>query len=391
MFVDVFTMGNEATFLDWNRDNIFINLIQAEDHLRNLDDRVAPRGEFLSCVSKHLAYVQGESLEAVSHCLVTEGKGCGENYQKIADASRQLRKQIQSDKIDPYDAILEVRRIRQMFEQLNPGFDTSKCLSCGSFSEEDVARLESVANHTPDIPVLEEKMLGEALSTLAKRENVPVPRLVLDPTCNNPNKGSYVDKTITMCKGSGSLHVITHEFSHYLDDLHGKPVDEEKAEHYADAVTRKSLNAYSSNDNVRSFRMAFASKAAVKETTTIYGSQLATVGVAQLNNYLDGNYAGAVMGQDPSIAVDSGIAIVGAVGSLKLKAPWNMVSGIIGGYCLADLANRLIQKYVAPATARVATVANTVNLMGRAGSTPNGTIRSVPAAPAISKFQLVSN
>lgn len=123
---------SDAKFLEWNKDNIFCNLIQAEYHLGELESDLASRGEFLSCVSKHLAYVEGESSEAVSHSLMVEGLERSQEYAKIRNETRNLRKSIQRGEVSAEEGIREVRRIRHMFERLNPAFDTSQCRSCGT-------------------------------------------------------------------------------------------------------------------------------------------------------------------------------------------------------------------------------------------------------------------
>ena len=122
---------SDAKFLEWNRDNIFCNLIQAEYHLGELGSDFAGRAEFLTCVTKHLAYVEGESAEAVSHSLMVEGTAKSQEYARIRDEARSLRKKIQRSEISTEDGIRNVRRIRHIFEKLNPLYDTDQCEACG--------------------------------------------------------------------------------------------------------------------------------------------------------------------------------------------------------------------------------------------------------------------
>lgn len=122
---------SDAKFLEWNKDNIFCNLIQAEYHLGELGSDFASRAEFLTCVTKHLAYVEGESSEAVSHSLMVEGPEKSQEYARIRDETRNLRKRIQKGEITTEESIKEVRRIRHIFEKLNPLYDTSQCQACG--------------------------------------------------------------------------------------------------------------------------------------------------------------------------------------------------------------------------------------------------------------------
>lgn len=125
-------LGSESKFLDYNRDNIFISLVQAEGHFRNLESGAAGRGEFMSCISKHLAYAEGEAEEAVSHSLIVEGSERSRDYATIREEARTLRKRIQGGGVTAEEGIREIRRIRSLFERVNPHFDTGKCRSCGN-------------------------------------------------------------------------------------------------------------------------------------------------------------------------------------------------------------------------------------------------------------------
>lgn len=124
----------EAGFLEFNRDGIFINFIQAEGHLRNVSpDKEYNEGDW-SCIVKHLADAEGHADEAVSHSLVIEGAMSSIFYQSLRDKIRNLRKAIQGG-VNPSAAILALRNVRRSFESKNPTFDISKCKSCGLTEE----------------------------------------------------------------------------------------------------------------------------------------------------------------------------------------------------------------------------------------------------------------
>ena len=117
----------EETFLDYNIDNIFINLIQAETHLKNLDESEYKEG-YLSCLNKHLAEVEGEASEAITHSFLVNPEK-SEAFKEIRNQAHKIRKSLKHS----VPSILEVRNLRKIVEQINPGYDTSNCKAC-SFS-----------------------------------------------------------------------------------------------------------------------------------------------------------------------------------------------------------------------------------------------------------------
>ena len=123
----------EKYFLDYNKDNIATDLIQAEVHFRKLKEtgQTDSRGH-ANCGVKHLLHSEGESGEATSHALVVEGAGSSHNFRNLADNIRQFRKKLQTGNVSPDDGILAIRKLRSQFESFNPEYDVSKCKSCGS-------------------------------------------------------------------------------------------------------------------------------------------------------------------------------------------------------------------------------------------------------------------
>lgn len=116
----------EIYFLDYNKDNIFSNLIQAEDHLK----KVTHPG-FSQCVLKHLIFAEAEADEAIAHSMVAEPDKTN-LFKELRNSLSSLRKTIQTGIFDPDEAIIETRKIRRKFENFNKEFDISKCNACGT-------------------------------------------------------------------------------------------------------------------------------------------------------------------------------------------------------------------------------------------------------------------
>jgi len=120
----------EQYFLNYNRDNIFINLNQSEDHFKNLKTSDTEKGH-LNCVVKHLAIAEGEANEAISHALVAEGLEQSQNYERLRDGIRQFRRKLQDSQVGMEEGILAVRDLRNQLAEHNPEYDVSKCRACG--------------------------------------------------------------------------------------------------------------------------------------------------------------------------------------------------------------------------------------------------------------------
>lgn len=116
----------EERFLDYNNDNIFMNLLQLETHLRNLDDLQTDESQ-VSCLAKHLAEAEGEASEAISHSATIAPKNTA-TYRKIKEKLFELRKNLPS--YSPNGAILKVREIRKIVEKVVPAFNTENCTAC---------------------------------------------------------------------------------------------------------------------------------------------------------------------------------------------------------------------------------------------------------------------
>ena len=122
--------GKEAYYLQYNKDEIFKNLLAAESHLKTVEDQPAGDNGFMNCVVKHLADAEQHSDEAISHSLVAANEEKSENFKYISSCLKETRHMIQAGQLSPAQAIVNVRSIRQSFEKSNPEFDISKCTAC---------------------------------------------------------------------------------------------------------------------------------------------------------------------------------------------------------------------------------------------------------------------
>jgi len=336
--------GKEDYFLNFNKDEIFKNLIAVEGHFRN----VKPGFESgdLACIVKHLADIEGHADEAISHSLIAEGKDVSAKYQQLRDMVREFRHKIQKNEITPEEGIKKTRELRAFFESFNPSYDVSKCTTCGDVEEtikklnEILTKIEKPKTTLKDI---EESMARRVIAALSQKYNVPPPKLEIVEDCHDPSFGLYIDGTIRVCRGGISAHVLAHEFAHYMQDKLGKPLDEVEAERFALEVinrkyTRKAYYRGSGDDKTVSLR----------DIAVIYGVQHVGKGITRVMEYLDAHYPGAVFGLDPSLIVDIIGAIGGILGGLCLKEPYDYLSVLIGGYLSTDLWRHAERMAVAP-------------------------------------------
>jgi len=119
----------EKEFLEYNKDNILKNLLQAEHHALILKRKgKSYRPEHASCIAKHLAFAEAEAEEAIAHSLVVNPKDT-DVYAQIANDAYSIRKDILRTG-DPEKLYLSLRKLRKTVEALSAGTDTSKCEAC---------------------------------------------------------------------------------------------------------------------------------------------------------------------------------------------------------------------------------------------------------------------
>jgi hypothetical protein len=124
-------------FLEYNKDNIFKNLLQAEHHAKMLDGEV--RGGHANCIVKHLAFVEGEAEEAINHAQLVEPQKV-EYFKALRDLVYLLRKQLMSGLVTSEDLNRKIWLLRKMFESFNEEYDTTKCVACEALSYYDTSR-----------------------------------------------------------------------------------------------------------------------------------------------------------------------------------------------------------------------------------------------------------
>lgn len=148
--------AKEQYYLEYNKDNIAKNLIQAEEHFRNIDPQAEQVVGFQNCILKHLLNAEAEAEEAISHSLIVEGEEKAKKFQQLRDEIRKLRKRLQKAWVPPEEGIKRVRQLRRKFESFNPEYDISKCRSCGPIIEKgskltstsNIESLINTSNHT---------------------------------------------------------------------------------------------------------------------------------------------------------------------------------------------------------------------------------------------------
>jgi len=234
-------------FLEWNKDNIFINLIQAEDHLRNVaSDNPTPA--FLNCSVKHLAYVEGEADEAVSHSLMLEGDRASKEFAKFRDSTRNLRRAIMKGSISsPSKAIEEVRKLRAQFEYFNPEYDVSKCASCGAAAPL-LKQLRLIKEEVETAKASIKAQAAPIIQKLSNKFNITPPEVEIAPCPDGDSKQScyylryrkdskeILDEKIFLHPVGLIPRSIAHEFGHYYFAHTGKgdPLDEAAVWKWAD-------------------------------------------------------------------------------------------------------------------------------------------------------------
>jgi hypothetical protein len=221
-------VGDARTFLRYNKEEIFKALIQAEGHLRNM--RPGAQSQDLSCVVKHLADAEAHADEAISHAAELGDDELSRRFMELRDRIRELRRMIMERPPAMEEAIRRVRELRRLYEAFNPEFDVSKCRVCG---------VEVMARHG-ELQAIEEETAHRILEHLSRKYNVPKPKLRFLDQCPRPEPatfGMYTNQgdehEILLCRGGASVHILLHEFGHYLARLKGIHMSEEGVEAFA--------------------------------------------------------------------------------------------------------------------------------------------------------------
>ncbi len=335
------TMDAKAkTFLEWNKDNIFKNLIQAEDHLRNVGEN--PNPEWLNCIVKHLAYAEAEAEEAISHSLSLQKSSDSKNFAKLRDKIRELRKAIQRGELkSPEEGILKVREIRRFFEDFNPEYDVSKCQSCGEKAKEALKKIQQIIKQSKiSMKDIERKYAQDQILYLSLKHGVPPPKLTIREDCSDPNYGMHKcdlkakKGEIIICKGGANAHVIAHEFRHYLQCL-GKAIPEGDAEADAEKFAEQELSQHKIV-KYQNYNKIEASDVGMKEVLLVYGFQHLAKGLERGFKEIDrvtGREALAIW-ERPSFWLNTAIAVGVpiAVAAKAIPEDWAIPMLILGGH-----------------------------------------------------------
>jgi hypothetical protein len=159
------TPGPAASFLRYNKEEIFKNLIHAEGHLRNAEPGARP--EELQCLIKHLADAEGHADEAISHAAALGDDEASLKFRRLRDMLRDLRREFQAGLRRVEDGIRRVREARGFFESFNPEFDVSRCTACGESLRK---ALEALGAPKASLRAIEEEAERFALEALAPHE-----------------------------------------------------------------------------------------------------------------------------------------------------------------------------------------------------------------------------
>jgi len=335
------TGTKENYYLTFNKDEVFKSLIACEGHFRNLKSVKQDSMGFLNCIVKHLADAEGHCDEAISHSLIVDGKESSQKFLELRDEIRTFRKWIQSSPVSREEGILEIRKLRKSFESFNVEYDISKCQACGDTSAlvDDLTKMlkktkkVEMANHDgEDYLLLEKKMADSFLKKLSKKHGIDPPKLMISAKCHDPNRGLYSKGIIYMCQSGINLHVLAHEYKHYLQNIGGKHLKEDEAEAYAVELfkePRKTLYAH------HAITKSDSTMKSLRDVGLIYGGDSIGVALRQVLFNLDARYPGWRF--KPSLIGALLGAVGGAWGALNLDDPWDLLAPVIGGYIAMDL------------------------------------------------------
>ena len=354
--------SKESYYLIFNKDEIFKNLIASEGHFRNFKSQKEDEKGFLNCIVKHLADAESHADEAVSHALIADGAKASRKFLELRDEIRNFRKWVQSSPVTRDEGIRDIRKLRRQFEGFNPDYDVSKCEACGDSAEimEDITRIlsdlrnnpQAMAAHEADLEdflVMEREMAEKLIAKLSEKYGVTPPKLVISDKCHDPNVGAYSANQIMVCESGVNLHVLSHEFKHHVQAEKGMHMDEGEAEKFAidlfASTPQKGLYSIHAHSHTDSNMVK-----TIKDIGVIYGLQHLGYAAGQGLRIADTLMPGGLFGQPISLWGDILGSVGGVLGALYLKAPYDLVAAVVGGYLSTDLwkqASRLIPLRVA--------------------------------------------
>ncbi len=355
----VTTQNKYEYFLKYNKLNIFQALLQAETHLRNLQNRpghLSYDEGHASCVLKHLAEALGEAREAQSHSLELNKPEVSKKFGELSERLNGFIDKLQQGKTSPDEALLEVRSIRRYFESFNPEYDVSKCKACGVKAEEVLAKLPKSG-----LAELEEETAHRIIEHLSTKYNVPKPKLkILDQCPSEPTQFGLFqvqgeEPQIVLCRGSADVHKIAHEFGHYLQFLNKKPLDEAKAEQFAIKEAEKETVEKEKPLYVKASHTKSGGKMTWRETGLIVGGQHIFKGVEKAADYIDTTLgkSTAPVTQRPSTWINTigGLALILLPRFIKVPEMVDILLTAGGGYLTTRIWDYIEEYRAGAATA----------------------------------------
>jgi len=345
--------SKEGYYLNFNRDEIFKNLIASEGHFRNFTNIKKDEKGFLNCIVKHLADAEGHCDEAISHALIAENEETSRSFLELRDTIRDFRKYVQSSPITRDEGIREIRKIRRRFEAFNPDYDVSKCETCGDSAEimDEITKILNdlketplaMAAHEPEADqflILEREMAEKLITKLSDKYGVKPPLVVINDECHEPNFGLYSANQIMVCKTGVNLHVLAHEFWHHVQKEKGMHMEEGVAEKFAVELfeTPHQKGLYSVHNHSHNERKMVKT---IKDVGIIYGLQQLGFAADYGLKYADTLRPEGLLGQPISFWGDILGTVGGIAGALYLKAPYDLAAAMVGGYLSTDLWNQL--------------------------------------------------
>jgi len=133
----------EKEFLEYNKLNILANLIEIEDHLRNLPKYYNPNEGDASCIIKHSAMIYGELGEAISHSAIVSPNEV-EYYKKLRNEIVDFIKRVERRE-DPTALLRKIREIRSVFSKVYLPSNEYNCKAC-SYSERILENIKNLNN-----------------------------------------------------------------------------------------------------------------------------------------------------------------------------------------------------------------------------------------------------
>ena len=137
-------LGKIEKFFNYNKENIYMNLIQAEDHARYVKDL-----DHAQCIIKHLLFVLGELKEMENHAKAVKPE-IVDDIRRLRDKVYYIYKGIVDKTANPDELANNIWLIRKEFEAIVPEFDTGRCESiiCSitpeRHSEEEEMKVEKI-------------------------------------------------------------------------------------------------------------------------------------------------------------------------------------------------------------------------------------------------------